>query len=104
MSGGRRARANAGLAIVRKLLAKGADPHKVDSYGNNALHRAVLDAKTVLDPVYGAETKAIRKEKVAAVFALLLGAGADPNAPTPQRPSALQWAVHYSVEGFLRPR
>jgi ankyrin repeat protein len=97
-------RADAGLAIVKKLLAKGADPLKLDSYGNNALHRAVMDAKIALNPIYGAATEAIRKEKVAATFTLLIGAGADPNAATPQRPPPLQVAAGSAVELFLKPR
>ncbi|RZJ89147.1 MAG: hypothetical protein EOO60_10335 [Hymenobacter sp.] len=37
------------LAMLRLLLRRGANPQAQNSYGNAGLHRALLDAKQVLD-------------------------------------------------------
>src|SRR5205807_725345 len=33
------------IALIKRMLKLGADPNAVDSYGNNCLIRAILDAK-----------------------------------------------------------
>ncbi|MGW2183398.1 ankyrin repeat domain-containing protein [Streptomyces sp. NPDC001732] len=44
-------RADAAFAVLRRVLESGADIHALDSYGNSALHRAVMDAQQIL-PVH----------------------------------------------------
>jgi hypothetical protein len=37
------------LSLLKTLLIKKADPNAVDSYGNNCLNRALMDARQMLD-------------------------------------------------------
>ena len=74
------ARSDAGLAVLEKLLARGADPNGRDSLGNTPLVRAILDGKQALDPIRDKATESVRAEKVGNVFTTLRRAGAKVDA------------------------
>jgi hypothetical protein len=76
------------ITLLQLLLQKGASPHAQDSYGNGSLHRALLDAKQVLDHPQAAAKQPLLLQQVKQVFATLLAAGADPEAATAKRSSA----------------
>lgn len=83
------------LALLRQMLKLGANPNATDSYGNNCLRRALLDARSRLvgDPGFPAAIadKALARD-LREVFCTLLDAGADPDAGNPKRPSARESA------------
>jgi hypothetical protein len=63
------------LGLLTRIIDAGADLNAIDSYGNPASHRAVLDARQIIDePILPALTVDLDR-----VFALLLAAGADPD-------------------------
>ena len=60
------------LDVLERILAAGAETNAVDSYGNPALSRAVLDARQVLDEPVLSDLEADLRQ----VFGALFGAGA----------------------------
>ena len=79
------------IALVHRLLAMGADPNAVDSYGNNALLRALMDSRQRLCVEPGFPNR-VGNEKLNSdlreILQALITAGADINASTPNRESA----------------
>jgi ankyrin repeat protein len=73
----------AAIALVRRLLDLGADPNAVDSNGNTALIRALLDSRQrlVLDPGFPdrVENQRLNRE-LREVFQSLIAKGADIHA------------------------
>jgi ankyrin repeat protein len=88
------------LATLQLLLLRGACPQAQDSYGNAGLHRAVLDAKQVLDHPHAATKQLLLLQQVRQVFAALLAAGADPVLATATRPSATAMAVNSQLAQY----
>ena len=88
------------LAALRLLLRRGANPQAQDSYGNASLHRAVLDAKQVLDHPQAASRQPLLGQQVQQVFAALLAAGADPTLATATRPSPTVMAANYRLAQY----
>jgi ankyrin repeat protein len=83
-----------------QLLLQGANPQAQDSYGNASLHRALLDAKQVLEHPQAATKQPLLFQQVRQVFAALLAAGADPTLATTTRPSATAMAVNFRVAHY----
>jgi hypothetical protein len=83
------------LALLRQMLELGANANATDSYGNNGLLRALLDARSRLTGDPGFPTaiadKALARD-LREVFGTLLNAGANPDAGNPKRPSAREIA------------
>jgi len=54
------------MALVRRMLELGVDPNAVDSYGNNALLRALMDSRQrlVLDPGFLTMSKMSRSTAI----------------------------------------
>ena len=88
------------LAALRLLLRRGANPQAQDSYGNAGLHRALLDAKQVLDHPQAATKQPLLLQQVQQVFAALLAAGADPLLATATRPSATAMAATFGLAHY----
>jgi hypothetical protein len=88
------------LAALHLLLTRGANPQAQDSYGNASLHRAVLDAKQVLDHPQAATRQPLLLQQVHRVIAALLATGADPLLATATRPSATIIAANYKLEPY----
>jgi ankyrin repeat protein len=85
------------FASLKKLIEKGADAKAVDSYGNNCLMRAAMDASQLnLD-----EKSQDASSDVGQVFALLIGSGADINQKTRTRPSVAKDYAGTFIERFL---
>jgi ankyrin repeat protein len=85
------------MATLTKLLDSGSDAKAVDSYGNNCLMRACMDANQLNLDKGGPEAI----EDVASVFALLISHGADIHQKTPQRPSVAKDYAGSFIERFL---
>ncbi|WP_456695539.1 hypothetical protein [Aeromicrobium sp. P5_D10] len=104
-------RADEAYAALQLLMESGADIHAVDSSGNSALGRAVLDARQILptrrynDPDW-VDPKPLNPELVddlTRVFDLLLAHGADPDRVEPNLSKSI--AEFYSAEAvsqFIR--
>jgi ankyrin repeat protein len=85
------------LATLTKLLDAGADPKAADSYGNNCLMRACMDANQLNLDKGGPEAI----EDVTRVFAQLISHGADIHQKTRQRPSVAKDYAGTFIERFL---
>jgi ankyrin repeat protein len=64
-------------AMLDALLAKGADPNAVDTYGNCGGNRAVLDARSMITNPKADLASGIVLEQIRSIFALLAKYGAD---------------------------
>ena len=88
-----------GLQVLTTLLNRGADPNKVDSYGNTCLHRALLDAKQVIVHP-NADLNSVLLTQVRRVFATLIKAGADWQLATDTRPNATEFARKFGLDRY----
>lgn len=88
------------LAALHLLLRRGANPQAQDSYGNASLHRAVLDARQVLDHPQANTRQLLLLQQVRQVFAALLAIGADPLLATATRPAASTMAANYKLDSY----
>lgn len=89
-----------GFSILKKLVKLGADVKSVDSYGNNCLMRASLDASQ-LDLTKN--TKELHAD-LKSVFELLISGGADLNESNDRRPSVAELYKDKPVAIFFKPK
>jgi ankyrin repeat protein len=91
--------------LVRRLLSMGVDPNCRDSYGNNALLRALLDARQRLSVEAGFPEKVANEtlnRDVRELLQTLIKAGADINASNPGRESAKAFAREPALAWLLQ--
>lgn len=89
-----------GFALLQSMLERGANPNATDSYGNNCLHRAILDARQMIDHPGAGLSNGILLDQLRMVFAVLLAAGADPEIANENRPSAKSDLVTFRLEKY----
>src|SRR5262249_53745222 len=85
------------LASLTKLLRAGADVHAVDSYGNNCMMRAVLDA----NQLQIADQNLELIEDLGRVFQTLVNAGGDFSERTSTRDSVIDQFANRPVARFF---
>jgi ankyrin repeat protein len=90
------------FGVLDRLIRMGADVNALDSYGNDGLKRAVLDARSILDdkllPLLPDLELDLRR-----IFALLIAAGADLERADPRfGQSVAQQVAGDTVGRFLR--
>ena len=88
------------FSLLKTLLIKKADPNAVDSYGNNCLNRALMDAKQMLDNPSTDFTNGILLQQLRSVFSELIKAGADPNQSSERRESFASNTVNDKMEQY----
>jgi ankyrin repeat protein len=88
------------FSLLKTLLIKKADPNAVDSYGNNCLNRALMDAKQMLDNPSTDFTNGILLQQLRNVFSELIKAGADPNQSSEKRESFASNIVNDKMEQY----
>jgi len=92
------------ISLVRRLLAKGVDPNATDSYGNNALLRALMDSRQRLSVHPGFPDKVADErlnQDLREILQALIQAGADIHASTAQRESAAAFAKEPVLAALL---
>ena len=89
-----------GILVLRLMLEKGADPDAADSYGNTPLHRAIMDARQMIDNPAVDLTGDVLLKQLRAVFLLLTSAGADINLENPKRPSAASLIQNFRLDQY----
>jgi ankyrin repeat protein len=94
------------IAMLKKLLRKGADPNATDSYGNHCLARAILDLRIQLTSIpltdsAATESHAVFDEDARELLDLLLAHGADIHASNATRNSAFDQSRGTYFERFL---
>lgn len=88
------------FSLLELMLNKKADPKSTDSYGNNCLHRALLDARQMLDNPSTDFSNDILINQLQSVFMLLIKAGADIKQSTDNRNSAEEWYLNFKLDKF----
>lgn len=85
--------------ILKLMLEKGADPNGIDSYGNNSLMRALLDAKKFIDhPNFKEELKTL--EQTRRIFRLLIEFDADIEYSNEKRPKLKDRIKDFGMEKY----
>ncbi len=88
------------FSLLKTLLFKKADPNAVDSYGNNCLNRALMDAKQMLDNPSTDFSNGILLQQLRSVFRELIKTGADPNQSSERRESFASNLVNDKMEQY----
>ncbi len=86
------------FSLLELMLSKKSDPKSTDSYGNNCLHRALLDARQMLDNPNTDFTDDILVNQLKSVFSLLIKAGADIKKSSKKKESAEELYVNFKLD------
>jgi pentatricopeptide repeat protein len=93
------------LGLLRRMLSMGVNPNAVDSYGNNALLRALMDSRQRLSVQPGFPDKVANEtlnRDLREILQTLLKAGADIHASSPQRESAIAAAREPALAALIQ--
>lgn len=88
------------FSLLELMLSKKADPKSADSYGNNCLHRALLDARQMLDNPGTDFTNNILINQLRRVFNELIKAGADIKESSEKRESAEELYLNFKLDKY----
>ena len=88
------------FSLFKTMLVKKADPNAVDSYGNNCLNRALMDARQMLDNPSADFSNDILLQQLRSVFRELINAGADPNQSSERRASFASNIINDRMEQY----
>ncbi len=88
------------FSLLELMLNKKANPKSTDSYGNNCLHRAILDARQMLDNPGTDFTNDILIKQLQRVFNVLIKAGADIQQSSEQRESAERLYLNFKLDKY----
>jgi ankyrin repeat protein len=86
------------FSILQIMLDKNANPNSTDSYGNNCLHRAIMDSRQMIDNPSAELTNGIMLQQLRKVFKALITAGADTSLTNEKRPSAEDMIKNFRLE------
>ena len=86
------------FSLLQLMLDKGANPNSTDSYGNNCLHRAIMDSRQMIDNPSADLTNGVLLKQLRRIFAELITAGADINLTNEKRPSAASMITNFRLE------
>ena len=86
--------------LLQKMVNLNANPKSTDSYGNNCLHRAILDSRQMLDNPSTDFTNNILVQQLQSVFTELLKAGADINEVSEKRESAKEMYLNFRLDKY----
>jgi len=84
--------------LLQLMLSKGANPKSIDSYGNNCLHRALMDARQMFDNPSTDLTNNILIQQLQSVFTQLINAGADIKHGSDNRDSAEELYLNFKLD------
>jgi ankyrin repeat protein len=88
------------FSLLELMLSKKADPKSTDSYGYNCLHRALLDARQMLDNPCTDFTGDILIKQLQSVFRELLKAGADIKQSSGKSESAEELYLIFKLDKY----
>jgi ankyrin repeat protein len=89
------------FSLLELMLSKMADPKSTDSYGNNSLHRALLDARQMLDNPRTDFSDDILIKQLQSVFRELIKAGADIGQSSEKRESAEELYLNFKLDKYI---
>jgi len=85
------------FSLLQLMLNKGANPNSTDSYGNNCLHRTIMDARQMIDNPSADSTNGILLQQLRKVFKEIISAGADPNSSNEKRANAIEMITRFNL-------
>ncbi len=88
------------FSLLELILSKKANPKAIDSYGNNCLHRAIMDARQMLDNPTTDFRNDILIKQLQRVFSELIKAGADIKESSENRDSAEELYFNFKLEKY----
>ncbi len=88
------------FSLLELMLSKKADPKSTDSYGNNCLHRALMDARQMLDNPSTDFTDNILIQQLQSVFKQLINAGAHIKQSSDNRDSAEELYLNFKLDKY----
>lgn len=88
------------FSLLELILSKKANPKAIDSYGNNCLHRAIMDTRQMLDNPMTDFTNDILIKQLQRVFSELIKAGADIKESSENRDSAEELYFNFKLEKY----
>jgi ankyrin repeat protein len=88
------------FSLLELMLNKKADPNSIDSYGNNCLHRAFMDARQMIATPNLDLTDDILLTQLRRVFKILTNAGADINQSNDKRPKVSAMIANFRMEKY----
>lgn len=91
---------NQAFALLQQMLEKQADPNAMDSYGNNCLHRAILDANQMIRHPNADLSDDILLQQLRKIFKTLISAGADIHCHDERRPDAESLINNFRLENY----
>ncbi len=91
---------NKAFSLLQLMLANKANPNATDSFGNNCLHRAILDARQMIDNPGANISNGILLDQLRNVFAALINAGADKKMPTDKSSGAVELISNFRLEKY----
>ena len=86
------------FSLLQLMLDKNANPNSKDSYGNNCLHRAIMDSRQMIDNPSADLTNGILLQQLRKIFKVLITAGADTSLANEKRPSAESMIKNFRLE------
>jgi ankyrin repeat protein len=86
------------FSLLQLMLDKKANPNSVDSYGNNCLHRAIMDSRQMIDNPSADLANGILLQQTRKVFKELIESGADTSLTNDKRPSATSMIASFKLE------
>jgi ankyrin repeat protein len=93
-------RFNQAYSLFQQMLQRKADPNAVDSYGNNCLHRAILDANQMISHPNADLSGGILLQQLRKIFKTLISAGADIHRHDERRPDAESLIKNFRLENY----
>jgi len=88
------------FSLLELMLSKKANPKSTDSYGNNCLHRALMDARQMLNNPSTDLTNNILIQQLQSVFTQLIRAGADIKESNDNRGSAEELYLKFKLDKY----
>lgn len=92
------------IGLLKKLFQHGANPNTIDSYGNNCLLRALLDARQRIASDSGFPdhiSNPTLKRDLLEIFKILIGSGANIHEGHNERESAVDFATEPALAQLL---
>lgn len=88
------------FSLLQLMLDRKSNPNATDSYGNNCLHRAIMDSRQMIDNPGVDLRNEILLQQLRKIFKALIAAGADINLSNEKRPGAATMVSNFRMEQY----
>jgi ankyrin repeat protein len=88
------------FSLLQLMFRKNANPNATDSFGNNCLHRAIMDSRQMIDNPKADLTNGVLLQQLGKVFKEIIDAGGDIHLENEKRPSAASLILNFKLEKY----